>query len=113
MSTRDNRQHDRIDHPFTFHFNQKLYIGNNFSLFGIGVKSEPKNRGDFCFYRGQVIRDGVIELEGQIIRVSKLRVCWLEMDGIDRIYGLKFDSILEPEHQKVLKVYKKIREGKL
>lgn len=110
MSKMDMRFQERVNHPFAFHLDGEVFFGNNFSVLGVGVRAKPKKIGEFCFYKGQQIKDAVMEIEGETIRISKLRVCWLEHSGIDRIYGLEFESILPQEQQKVVKVYKAVKE---
>lgn len=106
LCTFEERRHSvRVPHLFSFHFQNKVLKGVDLGEIGIGVFFPGNQREGFLFHREQQLKDCFIEIEGQTIYFSRLRVCWLDLTDDGLVYGLRIESILEPEEKKYRQMY--------
>lgn len=106
--TQDRRESFRIPYPFSFHHDGDVLEGVNLSLSGFGVLYHEDKDGNFHFKKSQQLKDCYIQVEGETIYFSRLRVCWLNLTKKGLVYGFQIESIVEPELEKYELAYQKV-----
>lgn len=106
--TQDRRESFRIPYPFSFHHNEEVLEGVNLSLSGFGVLYQEDQDGNFHFKKSQQLKDCYIQVEGETIYFSRLRVCWLNLTKKGLVYGFQIESIVPPELAKYERAYEKV-----
>ncbi|MDX1796727.1 MAG: hypothetical protein R3219_08370 [Hydrogenovibrio sp.] len=108
----DARSSFRVPCLFSFHHDNLILKGHDLNRNGFGLAFPVKKDGTFQFHRSEQLRNCYIQIEGQTIYFSKVRVCWLDIDrhtgGLT--YGFHIESIIEPEKIKYLAVYDQMLE---
>lgn len=104
----DNRASFRVPCLFSFHQDDEVLKGVNIGLGGFALCFPATNDGTFQFYRGQILKNCHIQVEGETIYFSKLAVSWLDLVEGGVMYGFRIISIVEPEKAKYEAIYHKV-----
>ncbi|MBN2606399.1 MAG: hypothetical protein JXR47_03565 [Thiotrichales bacterium] len=104
----EHRSSFRVPSFFSFHHKDEVLKGLNLGLGGFGVAYPIADDGTFHFYRGQLLKNCYIQVEGETIYFSKVNVCWLDLSDDGLVYGIKISSIIAPEKEKYQEVYEKV-----
>lgn len=108
MNCNDIKEHAYKKHPFSFHYKNRTYRGCYFDLTGFKIITNDEQKGEFLFYRQQNLKGAALQIEGETILIAELTICEREVTDEGKLFALSFSSIVEPELEKLKKIYQEI-----